>query len=126
MAGVKAKKKILMVDDDVIQLEIAQAILQNTYEVYTAKSGQEALAHFFKGLSPDLILLDIVMPNMDGWETFNRIRAISLLKDVPIAFLTSVDGAAAEKHALEMGAADFITKPYKKSELLNRLKHLIS
>ena len=73
------KKKILLVDDNEVQLSFTQVQLQKKYVVMTAKSGKEALDHLLRGFTPDLILLDILMPNMDGWETFGRLRALSLL-----------------------------------------------
>ena len=119
------KKKILLVDDDEIHLEIAESILKENYQIITAKSGKEAIAILIKDNIPHLILLDILMPKMDGWETFNTIKGISLLEDVPIIFLTSVNGAEERKQAEEMGASDFITKPYKKEDLLKRIKKII-
>jgi len=65
------------------------------------------------------------MPEMDGWEVFNRIKALSLLKNVPIVFLTAVKTTLEEKRAYEMGAADFITKPYVKEDLLERILKVI-
>jgi CheY-like chemotaxis protein len=118
-------KKILVVDDDEIHLSMAETMLKSHYEVITTKSGKEALEYLFKGAAPDLILLDILMPDLDGWETFNRLKAISFLKEVPIVFLTSVTESAEVQHAQEIGAADYITKPYKKSELLGRIEKVL-
>jgi CheY-like chemotaxis protein len=84
-------KKVFVVDDDVVHLSLVKNILiKGTYEVITAQSGQEALDHLRKGVIPDIILLDILMPNMDGWEAYIRLRSISSLQDVPIVFLTSL------------------------------------
>ena len=120
------KKQILLVDDDEIHLSVAEAILGNEYQVMSTKSGKEALDYMMRGPVPDLVLLDILMPRMDGWETFNRLKAISLLRDVPIAFLTSVDGAAEKIHAQEIGAADYITKPFEREALLKRVKAIFT
>jgi CheY-like chemotaxis protein len=119
-------KKILLVDDDEIHLILAEAMLKDEYAIITAKSGKEALAYFLQGQFPNLVLLDILMPNMDGWETFNRLKAISFLKDIPIAFLTSINETAEKNHALEIGAADFITKPYEREELLERVGKILT
>lgn len=120
------KKKILFVDDDEIQHAIAENMLKDTYDVYKAKSGSEALQYLYSSeFAPNLILLDIMMPDMDGWEVFNRIRGISLLKKVPIAFLTALTETSDEKRAFEIGADDFIKKPYEKEELLNRIKAIL-
>jgi len=84
--------KILLVDDSDVHLLIAENILKTKYDVTTAKSGKEALALLSKGFLPNLILLDVLMPDMDGWEVYNKIKGISLLRNVPVAFLTSLDG----------------------------------
>ena len=119
------KKKILMVDDDEIQLSVAQAVLKADYDVIAVESGKKALEQLYNGFIPDIILLDILMPEMDGFEVYNRIRAISLLQDIPIAFLTSVGGKDDIQQAQEIGAADYIMKPYSKEDLLFRLKNII-
>ena len=120
------KKKILFVDDDEIQHSIAENMLKAEYDVFKAKSGDEALQYLYSSeFTPNLILLDIMMPDMDGWEVFNRIRGISLLKKVPIAFLTAVTEASDEKRAFEIGADDFIKKPYEKEDLLARIKAIL-
>ena len=118
-------KKILLVDDSDVHLVIAENILKDKYEIITSKSGKDALGILTKGLVPDLILLDILMPEMDGWETFNKIKGISLLKDVPIAFLTSLDGVREKLYASRIGANDLITKPYDGQDLLSRIEKLV-
>jgi CheY-like chemotaxis protein len=117
------KKKILVVDDDEIHLEMTKAILGIVYEVITAKSGKDALGLFFQGLVPDLVLLDLIMPDMDGWYTYNRIKGISNLHNIPIAFVTSSDDPKNRSRADEMGAVDYIKKPC--NDLLARVGKLI-
>ena len=100
--------------------------LKDEYEVFKAKSGSEALQYLYSSeFVPNLILLDIMMPDMDGWEVFNRIRCISLLKKVPIAFLTALTESSDEKRAFEIGADDYIRKPYNREELLSRIKVIL-
>jgi len=118
-------KKLLVVDDSEIHLIIVENLLKDKFETTTAKSGKEALSFLSKGLVPDLILLDIIMPEMDGWETYNKIKGISLLKDVPIAFLTSVDGEREKMYASRIGAADMITKPCEGEELLKKIQNIL-
>jgi len=118
-------KKILVVDDSDVHLLIVEGVLKGKYETTTANSGKAALALVSKGYVPDLILLDILMPEMDGWETYNKIKGISLLKDVPIAFLTSVDGEREKSYASRIGAADMITKPCDGGELIKRIKNIL-
>jgi CheY-like chemotaxis protein len=117
------KRRILIVDDNEIQLTIARNVLENDYTISTATSGKGAIEYLLHSAAPDLILLDIIMPKMDGWETFNRIRSISLLKEVPIIFITSLTEELQEKRAFEMGAVDYIKKPFEREDLLSRIKN---
>jgi len=119
------KQKILMVDDDSIHLEMVETVLSNDYEVSTAKSGKEALGLFYQGLVPQLILLDLMMPGIDGWDTYSRIKAIGGLHDTPIAFFTASSDPKDIQRAREMGAVDYIKKPYDKDDLLKRVGAII-
>ena len=117
------KQKILLVDDDEIQHSIVTNMLGDEYQIIYAKSGYDALNNLYNSsFVPNIVLLDILMPEMDGWEVFNRIRAITLLKNVPIAFITSIEETAEEKRAYDLGAVDFIKKPYEKEILLGRIR----
>ena len=123
---INEKKKILLVDDDDIQLVTAELFLKDEYEIYKARSGDEAIKYLCsREFTPSLVLLDIIMPNMDGWEILKRIKVISFLKDIPIVFLTSVKGETEKNLAYEMGIADYITKPYNKVDLKSRIKELL-
>jgi PleD family two-component response regulator len=119
------KKIVLVIDDDLTHLTSTKGMLESDYEVVTAKSGREALVLFHQGLVPNLILLDLMMPDMDGWDTYGRVKAISDLHKVPTAFFTSSDDPSDKARANQMGAVDFIMKPLKKSELLERVSRLI-
>jgi methyl-accepting chemotaxis protein len=119
------KQRILVVDDDSIHLEMLKSVLSTEYDVSCAKSGGDALAFFYQGLVPQLILLDLIMPDMDGWDTYKRIKVISGLHDTPIAFFTSSDDPKDKQHAQEMGAVDYIKKPYNKDDLLNRVRKIL-
>ncbi len=120
------KKKILMVDDDEVHLEIAEALLEGEYEVFKATSGFETLEFLNKNqFIPDLILLDIIMIEMNGWEVFKKIREIAEYKDVPIAFLTSVNEEGEKRKALALGAAEYITKPYDAEYLQNTIREIL-
>jgi CheY-like chemotaxis protein len=116
------KQKILIVDDDVIHLEMVNEVLRNKYDVVPAKSAREALNLFYQGLVPQLVLLDVIMPEIDGWDAYDRIKAISGLHDTPIAFFTSSDDPGDLRRAHKMGAVDYIKKPYDKDDLLDRVK----
>ena len=126
MAATAGFKNILVIDDMEAQLSITEILLQDTFNVFLAKSGQDALEMLFNGFVPDLVLLDLMMPEMDGWETYNRIRAISFLEDAPIVFITSFDGLDERKRAFECGAADFIIKPLVKDDLISRINSILN
>jgi methyl-accepting chemotaxis protein len=119
------KKIILAIDDDATHLMATKSILENDYEVVTANSCHDALTLFYRGLVPNLILLDVIMPGIDGWSTYERVRAISNIHHVPIAFFSSSDDPKDRTRAQQMGAVDYIEKPVNKTELLERVKTLI-
>jgi putative two-component system response regulator len=125
MAFLKKKKKILAVDDSEIDLDLIETLLQDKFTVLPTKSGKEALDYLLHFSNVDLILLDLIMPEMDGWETFSRIRDLSNITDVPIAFLTSVHGEKEQNRAKEIGAADYIFKPFAKEDLINRIEVIL-
>jgi len=120
------KDKILVVDDIELHLIMTETVLRDKYDITTAKSGKEALGLLYQGLVPQLILLDLMMPEIDGWNTYTRIKAISNLHDTPIAFLTASDDPKDIKQAKDMGAVDYIKKPYNKDDLLRRVERIIS
>jgi len=119
------KIKVYLIDDDDIHLTTAELFLQDEYEVHKAMSGQEALDYITNNkFIPNIILLDIIMPNMTGWEVFKRLRQIDFLKNVPIAFVTSISEDEEKKKAYKMGIADYIMKPFNMTELKSRVKEI--
>jgi methyl-accepting chemotaxis protein len=125
VAAGNEKQKVLIVDDDIIHLEMVETVLQNDYDTAAAQSGKEALDLFYQGLVPNLVLLDLIMPDMDGWNTYSRIKAMGSLHDIPIAFFTASNDPEDIKHAHEMGAVDYIKKPYDKDDLMHRVGKII-
>ena len=120
---INPRKSILLVDDDEIHLTITELSLQDEYEIFMVKSGAEALEFLGKGqIIPDLILLDISMPMMDGWVVFDKINDIAALKFTPIMFYTSLDEESARERAYEIGAFDYIIKPCDQSVLLDKIR----
>jgi DNA-binding response OmpR family regulator len=113
------------VDDDGIHLEMTRAFLEQDFDVTTVNSCEEALKLLYQGLAPNFILLDLVMPGTDGWQTFERIRGISNLHNVPIAILTVSDDPKDRARAQEMGAVDYIKKPTTKDELIGKIKRIL-
>jgi methyl-accepting chemotaxis protein len=120
------KKKILVVDDEAPILVMVQGVLEDDYDVVTATSGQEALNLFYQGFSPNLVLLDLVMPGMDGWNAYTKIRSISGFHSTPIAFFTSSTDPEDIEQAREVGAADYIKKPCNHNDLLEKVAKLVS
>jgi putative two-component system response regulator len=121
MALFNKKKKILAVDDSEIDLELLEFMLKDKYTVLPTKSGKEALDYLLHFSNVDIILLDLIMPEMDGWETFSRIKDLGNITDVPIAFVTSVHGKEEQDRAKEIGVADYIFKPFSRDELIKRI-----
>ena len=118
-------KQILIVDDDVVHLAAAKAMLEKEYKITAAKSGYDALKLFHKGFFPDLVLLDLIMPEMDGWETYQRLKTVSNIYSIPTAFFTASTSKEDRLRAQQIGIKDFIQKPISQSELLERVKKLI-
>ena len=113
-------KRILIVDDNITNLKQAQALLANKYDIMLAKSGESALSICAKE-KPDMMLLDVEMPDMDGFETIKRLKQDPALCNIPVIFLTASRSTETEVKALEFGAIDFVTKPINKDILLHRL-----
>jgi putative two-component system response regulator len=97
-------RTILIVDDSPENLSILSDLLQPFYQVRAATSGQKALKIASTPPQPDLILLDVMMPGMDGHQVFERLRKDSATCDIPVIFLTAMSGVDAEMHGLEAGA----------------------
>jgi two-component system sensor histidine kinase/response regulator len=121
----ETKAVVLVVDDDERNRFLAEAVLDSAgYAVTLAPSGSDALASFARE-APDLVLLDVMMPIMDGYETCKRLRELPGGENVPIVFLTANSDLSAHQKALDSGADDFLTKPLNRTELLIRVKSLI-
>jgi putative two-component system response regulator len=113
-------KEILVVDDNAASLKQIGAYLMGTYSFSMAKSGEQAL-RICERERPDLILLDIEMPNMDGFEVISRLKLNPMLEHIPVIFLTGNRDTETETRGLQSGARDFIKKPVEKDILLHRL-----
>ena len=124
--GKNEKIRVMIVDDDFLNLKMASFILEkNGIEVIALKSGQELLDKI-KEIKPDLILLDVNMPEMDGFETLERLRAQEESSlEIPIIFLTGDDSNETETKGLALGAMDFIKKPFVPNVLILRVRHTV-
>ena len=115
----KQKARILVVDDEERNLRLVEAMLiPEGYEVVLANSGEEGLEKV-RETSPDIILLDIRMPGLNGFEVLGMIRQRF---NVPVIMLTAVREATSARDALDLGADDYVRKPFRKAELLARIK----
>ncbi len=114
-------KHILVVDDNVTNLKVAKAALDPHYKVTMLTSGAQVLKFLQKNV-PDLILLDIEMPILDGFEVVNQLKENGQLQIAPIIFLTALTSPETEARALSMGVVDFINKPFVSETLLSRVK----
>lgn len=117
--------KVLLVDDIKANISILIKALRGEYDIEHANDGESAL-RYVESSQPDLILLDIVMPGMDGYEVCKRLKADERTKNVPVIFITSKSDEKDEAKGLEFGAVDYITKPFSKPIVRARVKnHLI-
>ena len=115
------KATVLVVDDQIENIIILEKLLtRRGYEVITAHSGSETL-EIVKAISPDIILLDIMMPEMDGYEVCSILKNDAATKGIPIIFVTAVYGSNEIVKGFELGAVDYIVKPYNLNELHARL-----
>jgi putative two-component system response regulator len=116
------QKMIFVVDDSETNLAMAELALEQHYKVITMLSAAR-MFELLKKLSPDLILLDIEMPETSGFEALKQLKANDIYTNIPVIFLTGMSEAVNEAYGIELGAVDFIAKPFSKPVLLNRLKH---
>ena len=114
-------KKIFVVDDNLTNLLAAKNNLESHYQVFTMSSAMK-MFELFKKVTPNLILLDIKMPEMDGFEALACLKSNPSYSDIPVIFLTSNTDVAMEARGFELGVIDFITKPFSPQVLLNRIK----
>ncbi len=120
----KALRQILVVDDNITNLKYLQEQLKGEYRVSMAKSGELALEFLVRTI-PDLILLDVVMPDMDGFETYERILMNPYTKDIPVIFLTASGDTESELRGFRMGAMDFIRKPFEYDIMRSRISRIM-
>jgi putative two-component system response regulator len=121
---VQMEYKILIVDDNMVNIKMAKNILQDEYKVATADSG-EAAFKILEQMSPDLILLDVNMPGMDGFQVLEKLKASKETEAIPVIFLTADQSPEVETRALKAGAEDFVAKPFIPSVLQRRISRCI-
>lgn len=117
------KSKILVVDDELIGRQLLQAVLlPEGFEIIFAENGNEAI-NAAKEHLPNLILMDVMMPDMDGYETILRIRDIAGINNIPIIMVTALEDRDSRIRGLEVGAVDYITKPFDRAEIVAKIRN---
>lgn len=119
MNGVEMQK-VLVADDDAVNRDVLGELLKPEYTVLLAKNGAQTLERAMRHL-PDLILLDVMMPDMDGYEVLRRLRADPLTEQISVIFISGLDRPEDEANGLKMGAADYITKPFNQTVVMARV-----
>lgn len=119
----KDKARILIVDDEKINLKILANLLKDEYLPILAPNGERALLHAFSESPPDLILLDVVMPEMGGYEVIKILKNDDQTKNIPVIFVTALNSIEDEERGLLLGAADYIAKPYSPPIVKMRLRN---
>ncbi|MEO5342889.1 MAG: two-component system response regulator [Gammaproteobacteria bacterium SHHR-1] len=122
MENLTKRQLILIVDDVPDNIDVLGGILRRNYNIKVALDGQRALRIAVSDPKPDLILLDIMMPGIDGYEVCKRLKADPVTSDIPIIFITARDDSADEEHGFELGAVDYITKPISPSVVSARVR----
>lgn len=116
------RKTILVVDDAPENIRVLTAILGSGYRVKAATSGEKALAMCGADPLPDLVLLDVMMPGMDGWEVCRRLKGEARTARVPVIFVSGLTDGAERERGRSLGAADFIVKPLDPADVLRRVE----
>ncbi|GAC1574943.1 MAG: diguanylate cyclase [Candidatus Elarobacter sp.] len=117
-----AHPTVLCVDDDATNIAILANLLEPEFDVIFATNGMQALEIAVSAL-PDLILLDVVMPNMDGYAVFSRLKADPATTDIPVIFISSLQESDSESRGLELGAADYVAKPFNAAIVRARVRN---
>ena len=118
----RKRAKILVIDDTKTNIEVLEGILSSDYDVFVALDGKKGLALTQK-VKPDLILLDVMMPEMDGYETLRQMNEMKLVENTPVLFLTAKADSKSEQIGLDLGAVDYITKPFHPNLVQLRIKN---
>jgi DNA-binding response OmpR family regulator len=120
-----SRKKLLIVDDEKENRVALQDLFSDEYEVFLAQDGLDALTKV-EEVGPDLVILDILMPRLDGLQTCHRLRQKESTRNLPVIFLTSKNEPQTEVFGLELGADDFVSKPFNGEVLKSRVKKRLS
>ena len=120
--GAAERARVLIVDDTPENIQVLMAILCNDYLIIAARNGAKGLQLAASDPMPDLILLDIRMPGMDGYEVCQRLKSDPKTREIPVIFVTTMTAEEDVRKGLQLGAVDYITKPYSPSLLKARIR----
>lgn len=118
------KRRILVVDDNRMNLLIAKRLLSASYDIDISSSGMEALT-YLETTIPDLILLDVMMPEMDGLEVIKKLKQHDVYAKIPVIFLTADEFEGTQRACLEYGAVDFVVKPLVPTVMLEKIRNAL-
>src|SRR5512140_2195353 len=116
--------RVLVVDDDQANVKLLSEVLKGDYKLSVAPDGESAL-QAIATRQPDIVLLDIVMPGLDGYEVLRRLRADPATRELPVMFLSSLEEMASKTRGFELGANDYLTKPFHLLEVKARVQSLL-
>lgn len=119
------QKTVLVVDDEPVNIAVLSGTLRDHYRVIVAKTGQQAIERIEKTAIPDIILLDIMMPDMDGYEVCKILKSRTDTKNIPIIFVSAMSEHQDEEKGLKLGAIDYITKPFSPAIVLSRINNIL-
>ena len=119
------KKKILLIDDKEEFRRLVKIFLSNRYEVETAENGLKALSMLQNGYFPDLIVTDLMMPEIDGKAFLNHIKNSGVFNEIPVIILSSIDKSSKKIELLKSGAMDYMNKPFNPAELDIRIQNIL-
>ncbi len=120
------KKKILIVDDELSIRMLLENYIGKSYDIVTKTDGLEGIKYLEEGNLPDLIVADIQMPNLDGYEMLKQVRSSGYFGNIPMIMLSGIESSQERVKCLRMGADDYLVKPFNPEELLLRINNLIS
>src|SRR5215472_13980811 len=123
MTNTGEKRTLLLVDDDAENVQVVHSILKDRYKIRVAMDGVKAMELAKAEPIPDLILLDVMMPHMDGYQACSRLKADEKTRDIPVIFLTGKTEVADETRGFEVGAVDYIHKPFSPPIVTARVRN---
>lgn len=119
------RSQVLIIDDEAIMRKLLEQILKEKYEVISLENGKEALEWMYSGNIPDLVVADLNMPEINGFEYIRRVRESGFFKDLPLIVLSGEESSAERIKSLKLGANDYLVKPFNPEELGLRIDNLI-